>query len=356
MTETLEKLFPVLAKLIPAAGTLVLVLVGMFIVHRFILKAYTTSTGKKFRNQMIMLALSAAGALMVLVMLPIEDETRGQFLGFLGIVLSAGIALASTTLLGSAMAGLMIRAVRAFHLGEFIELGDHFGRVSDMGLFHVEIQTEDRDLTTLPNLLFVTNAVKRIRPSGTILSARISLGYDMSPARVQRLLLEAATDIGLKDPFARVLNLGDHAVTYKVAGLLEDVSKLLAKRSDLRVAMIHSLHSDGVEIVSPQFRNNRMIGKDQLFIPPTNEQLAPVPQASPDAVVFDKAEEAASLESLRTTFSELEKRKEAVHEAMKEHENQDLAQDKEELAHIEQRLQRTAEVIAAREDQAAKKD
>lgn len=346
-----------LSQLAPTVGTVVLVVLGLFVVHRFILDAHTASTGRKFRNQMIMLGLSASGALLVVLVLPISDEKRGQILSLLGIVLSAGIALSSTTLLGNAMAGFMIRAVKAFRLGEFIEVGNHFGRVSDMGLFHVEIQTEDRDLKTLPNLLFVTNAVKRIRPSGTILSAQVSLGYDVSPSRVQRLLLQAAEEAGLKEPFARILDLGDHAVTYKVAGLLEDVSKLLPKRSDLRAAMLHVLHSDGVEIVSPRFRNTRLIDAERTFIPPADEQkVGPPPESSPEAVVFDKADEAASLESLRQTLAELEKQKEAMQKDLKERSEDDLEKGQDELARLEARLQRLTTVIAARESRAAEKE
>jgi len=35
-------------------------------------------------------------------------------------------------------------------------VGDYFGRVTERGLFHVEIQTEDRDLATLPNMFLVS--------------------------------------------------------------------------------------------------------------------------------------------------------------------------------------------------------
>lgn len=346
-----------LTRLAPFTGTLVLVVLALFVVQRFVLKAHTAAQGKKFRNQMIMLALSAAGALLVVLVLPISDEKRGQILSLLGIVLSAGIALSSTTLLGNAMAGFMIRAVRAFRLGEFIEVGDHFGRVSDMGLFHVEIQTEDRDLKTLPNLLFVTNAVKRIRPSGTILSAQVSLGYDISSARVQGLLLQAAGEAGLKDAFTRIVDLGDHAITYKVAGLLEDVSRLLAKRSDLRDAMLHALHADGVEIVSPQFRNTRFIEGGRTFIPPTTgQEIRPPSHGGTEAVVFDKAEEAASLESLRQSFAELEKQKEALQKELKAMAGTDHDRTQAELVRVEQRLQRLNTVIAAREDHANEKE
>ena len=52
----------------------------------------------------------------------------------------------------------------------FGELRDTlFGRVTERGLFHTEIQTEDRDLVTLPNLYLVTNPVKVVRTFLTVL-------------------------------------------------------------------------------------------------------------------------------------------------------------------------------------------
>ena len=63
-----------------------------------------------------------------------------------------------------------LRAVRNFRMGDFIRVAEHFGRVSERGLFHTEIQTENRDLTTLPNLFLVTHPVTTIRTSGTIVS------------------------------------------------------------------------------------------------------------------------------------------------------------------------------------------
>ena len=38
------------------------------------------------------------------------------------------------------MAGLMMRVVKGFGAGDFVSIGESFGRVSERGLFHVEIQ------------------------------------------------------------------------------------------------------------------------------------------------------------------------------------------------------------------------
>ena len=45
--------------------------------------------------------------------------------------------------IGNVMAGLMLRAVRNFRTGDFVRVEKHFGRVTERGLLHTEIQTED---------------------------------------------------------------------------------------------------------------------------------------------------------------------------------------------------------------------
>ena len=63
--------------------------------------------------------------------------------------------------------------MRNFRPGDFVRVGERLGRVTERGLFHTEIQTEDRDLTTLPNLYLVTNPVTVVRASGTIVSTTV---------------------------------------------------------------------------------------------------------------------------------------------------------------------------------------
>ncbi len=122
------------------------------------------------------LLLTASAVVGVILAVPIAESAQEQLLSLLGLLLSAAVALSSTTFIGNAMAGLMLRAVRNFRPGDFLKVGDHFGRVTEQGLLATEIQTEDRDLTTLPNLYLVTQPVKVVRASGTIVSAYVSLG------------------------------------------------------------------------------------------------------------------------------------------------------------------------------------
>lgn len=104
------------------------------------------------------------------------------------------------------------------------------GHVSGRGLFHTEIQTKDRDLATMPNLYRISNRVKVVRSSGTIVSANIYLGYDASDSRLEGLLVEAAKKAGLEDPFVHAVDLGDYTVGYRMSGFLEDIKRLATAR------------------------------------------------------------------------------------------------------------------------------
>lgn len=266
----------------------------------------------EFRLSRYAALVSLSGACLVAVILaaPVSDATHGQLLSFVGILLSAAIALSSTTLVGNVMAGVMLRSIRSFRPGDFIQMGEVFGRVTEIGLFHTEIQTEFRDLCTVPHLHLVQQPVKVVQSCGTVVAAVVSIGYDVSRHEVEAALHEAAVETGLRDPFVRILELGDFSVTYQAAGFLEDVKILLTARSKLRGFMMDRLHQRRIEIVSPSFVNQRIFAKEEIFLnqerlrEPTRE----VPALTPESMIFDKADAAETREQILETLESIDQR------------------------------------------------
>ena len=254
---------------------------------------------RMLRQLFIIGAVLVSNILLVLV-LPLDGETRGQLLSLLGLVLTAIIALSSTTFVSNAMAGFMLRAVGGFHPGDFISVAEHFGRVTERGLLHTEMQSEDRDLVTLPNLFLITHPVKVVRRSGTIVSADVSLGYDVQRQTVRDLLESAAEEAGLSDPFVQIRALHDHAVAYRVSGFLEDVGNLVSKRTELHAKVLDQLHGAGIEIVSPSFMNQRRLEPGRMVLPErARTAAAEEPTRQPETIMFDKAELAGRLSEFR---------------------------------------------------------
>lgn len=64
-----------------------------------------------------------------------------------------------------------------------------------------------------------------------------------------------------------VEELLDHAVVYRVYGFLEDYTRILTAKSDLKKAMLDSLHNRGIEIVSPSFVTRRLQEEHTRILP-----------------------------------------------------------------------------------------
>ena len=150
-----------------------------------------------------------------------------------------------------------------------------------------------------------------LETAGTLVSAQVSLGYDIHRADVEAALSEAAEQVGLKDPFVQVVSLQDFSVLYRLAGSLEEVKHLLTVRSNLRKAMMDALHGRGFEIASPTLMLQRQLQPDAAIIPNTRHLLddsgAALPDAdAPEAKVFDKADDAEALEQARQRLTSLD--------------------------------------------------
>lgn len=297
---------------LPLLGTVAVALAVLSGTNLVLRKRWHGTPERQFHFQLIMLALTLASLLALVVALPISDTLRGQFLSLIGILLSASIALSSTTFIGNILAGFMLRSAGKARPGDFITVAETTGRISEMNFLQTEIQTEFRDLVTVPNIYMVTQPLKVVRASGSIITAEVTLGYDVPQRQASELLRSAAESSGLRDCFVHLRSLGDFSVTYRVAGLLEDIQSLISARSALLAAMLDALHGAGIEIVSPNVMSTRSLPPDHQILP---ERSRPRPrprgsaQVNAEDIAFDKAEEAASVEkltqSIRTINDEL---------------------------------------------------
>ena len=311
--DYLASIVELLREWLPFLITL-LIAILVFTAAYYVLLKRRSPTGTIVGRQMLLALIVGILVVLLILELPIDNEPRGQLMSLLGILVTAAVALSSTTLLGNAMAGFMLRSIRNFKAGDFIVVDGHRGRVSELGLLRTEIQTERRNLTTFPNLYLVSNPVTVVRPSGTFIASTVSLGYDVPREKIEQCLVEAAEHAGLTEPFVFVLELGDFSITYQAAGFLEEVKYLISAESKLRECMLDSLHRAGIEIVSPTFMNQRQLKPEQLFVPEDSHRTKREPglaeELRPEERMFDKAEiaesEAKAEDELKKVIEEIQ--------------------------------------------------
>jgi len=256
---------------------------------------------------LIVLSIAIVFTVSIIMVLPINDSKKGQLMSLVGIIFAASVSLSSTSFLGNVMAGLMLKVVKSFKAGDFIEVDDFFGKVSELRLLHTEIQTESRDLLTIPNLFLVTKPMKVVRDTGTIVSATVSLGYEVPRHRIEKTLCAAAVQAGFKDPFVLLTLLGDFSVHYKLSAFLENTKFLVSAKSKLISAMLDGLHLARIEIVSPNFMNQRQVN-DEVFIPKSKSSTDTLgdTQDNPEKIMFEKADMAESNEKIKERIDKIQ--------------------------------------------------
>ncbi|WP_295873125.1 mechanosensitive ion channel domain-containing protein [uncultured Zhongshania sp.] len=297
----------------------------------------------RYREQGTKLVFRLSGLLLGITTFPMESELRGQLLSLVGLLLSAAIALSSTSVMGNLMAGFMLRTVNSFRAGDYIEFRNELGRVSQRGLLHVEFQNETSELVTVPNLLLVQEPYNVVRSSGTVVSAEVSLGYDVDRRDIETALLKAIEAAELGDGFVQIRNLGDFSVNYRASGWLKEAGLLVSARSRLRGKMLDALHDAGIEIVSPSFMNQRPLPPELKFIPKRKKVNIPEEDKNGHAeeILFSKAEVASAVENLEAKIKKLKEKLKI--EPIEGEEDIDRDAVKEELSALTEELETARE-------------
>jgi len=135
------------------------------------------------------------------------------------------------------------------------------------------------------------------------------LGYDVNRQKIEKALLDAANRAELKDAFVRVKELGDYSVVYTVTGMVEKIKTVLSSQSRLNAMILDALHDAGIEIVSPSFMNQRQVG-GAVFIPKKMKKKHVLELSElPESKIFDKAEEAESIEKRKEKLAEINRKR-----------------------------------------------
>lgn len=296
------------ASLLPLLETVLVVALSLWIAHYVLIRRHGGLGNEKlFSRQLVMLGLTLVGVVAVVLALPVNEGSRNQIIALLGLLISGVFAFSSSNIFANLASGILLRITKPFVIGDFISVGSHFGRVAERGLFDTEIQSETGELIALPNTYLTTNPVSALRSDGALVSASLSLGYDVHHAQVEPLLIKAAQGSKLEDAFVQILELGNFAITYRVSGVLPEAKGLITARSNLHKAILDQLHAANIEIMSATVMNQRPVDAGYSFIPapsPTRSQAPVEPEKIAEKVLFDKAELAQQLQERKAELTE----------------------------------------------------
>ena len=214
---------------LPAVGQLVstgVVLLLAFVVNDFIrdlVREYTANTKRvtAHQEQILTRVLQVALILAVLVaVFSIWGVDIGSLLvgaGFLGIV----IGLAARQTLGSLLAGFVLMFSRPFEIGDWVQVGDAEGIVTEITIMNTVMRNFDGEHVVIPNdNVNSRTIVNRSRDGKLRIHLEVGIDYDDDPEYAKEVALEAVKDVKMVEnnpkPQVFPVAFGDSAVTLDI--------------------------------------------------------------------------------------------------------------------------------------------
>jgi small-conductance mechanosensitive channel/CRP-like cAMP-binding protein len=166
-----------------------------------------------------------------------------------------GFALQDT--LGNAFSGLAIQIEKPFHVGQWIGVGEHIGRVEEITWRATKLRTKATNFVVVPNSTIAKEAI--VNYSEPVIPTRLEVdvgaSYDAPPDLVKAALYESLSNAALvlrePGPNALLLDFGASAITYRARFWIEDFARDQDACDQVRSNIYYSFKRHGIEIPWP---------------------------------------------------------------------------------------------------------
>jgi small-conductance mechanosensitive channel len=132
-----------------------------------------------------------------------------------GTVALAALALSSTPLLATALVGVSVVYLRRLRPGEFAEIGDHTGRVLDVGLLDIRLEDAQGSEVRVPHLACLLKPVRLLGPTPRV-NVEVVAAPAESPPNLRELLLQAVGQVG-ENATVELIQLDAQGARYRIA-------------------------------------------------------------------------------------------------------------------------------------------
>ncbi len=197
----------------------------------------------------------ALGVLISLHIVGLDLRVLMVFAGAIGV----GIGFGLQSMAANLISGFTLIFGGTVRRGDWIQVGDTVGVVTDIFLRATRVRTRDNVEYLIPNSEFVSSTIVNFTLSSAMIRIAIPVGvsYDADPNRVRDILLHCARSEPLatqfKSPQVRFTSYGESSIDFELLVWI-DARKVARRRirSRLYFAIFAALKEAGIEIPFPQ--------------------------------------------------------------------------------------------------------
>lgn len=285
-----------LIEAMPALSTALIIL--------FLTKAFNDALGNFFRaakegrvqvpglhpetvtatHRIVSILVWGLGVAVAYPFIPMSDSDA--FKG-LSVMFGFMLTLGSAGIVNQLMSGLVLVYSRALSVGDFVDIGQNIGVVSEVGALSTKVINMRNEEVTIPNAVLVGNPIKNYSrlagARGTLVSTKVTIGYDTPWRQIHALLIAAAEQTpGLRvspKPFVFQRSLADWYVEYELFAYMDHPLERVPVLSALHANIQDQFNTYGVQIMSPHFvvqpSNNVVVPREQWHAAPAEPDVPP---------------------------------------------------------------------------------
>jgi small-conductance mechanosensitive channel/CRP-like cAMP-binding protein len=166
-----------------------------------------------------------------------------------------GFALQDT--LGNAFAGLAIQSEKPFHVGQWVRVAEHEGRVAEVTWRATKLRTKAGNLVILPNNVVAKEPIINYSEPAAPFRLEVEVGasYLVPPNQVKAAIMEALRHsshvMTTPAPDVLLVNFDNSAITYRARFWIDDYAADEASRDEVRTAIYYSFQRHDIEIPWP---------------------------------------------------------------------------------------------------------
>lgn len=203
LSKTIEWLVTALPQLALAIGVL---FIGLWIVKRLtkVLSATLQKSGFAIEIASFLVTVANVG-LKVLLMISVAGMVGVNTAAFVGVLAAGGLAigLALQGSLGNFAAGIIIVTFKPYKSGDWVEIKEKFGKVTDIQIFNTILVTPGNKTLIIPNGEVIGGVITNFSKIGNIrIELKAWLPYSEDFTRTKQLIIEHLLSMPkvLKDP------------------------------------------------------------------------------------------------------------------------------------------------------------
>ena len=214
---------------------------------------------------------------------PFLPGAGGEAFKGVSLVLGVMISLGSAGLITHAMSGLVMVYSRSLRKGDFVDVNGIQGVVTEVAALAIKVIDVRNEEITIPNAVVVSSPIRNYTrlggKEGTLLTTKVTIGYDVPWRQVQALLLGAAGKTPsvreVPAPYVYQRALSDFYVEYELFASLADPRERVSTLSELHARILDEFNEHGVQIMSPHFFSQPaqpvFVPKDQWYSAPARK-------------------------------------------------------------------------------------